>query len=108
MIPFNSLFATYKSPVCHIILERTGIGAPFLEILFSTHCIFLPVNRMENRKAKLIMHAHSANQKQWESLHRAIRMNNRRVYITVQIGERGNFTGVQMGEHGKQRVNARD
>ena len=25
--------------------------------------------------------------------------------ITVQIGERGKFTDVQIGEHGKQRVN---
>ena len=49
----NSFFATYKSPVCHIILERTGIGAPFLEVLFSTHCIFLPVNRMEKPKTQI-------------------------------------------------------
>ena len=27
------------------------------------------------------------------------------VCITVQIGERGNFTDVQIGERGKQRVN---
>ena len=58
---FNCLFATYKSPVCHIILERLGIGAPVLEELFSTSCIFLPVNRMEK--------PHSSNQKQWKSLH---------------------------------------
>ena len=33
-------------------------------------------------------------------------MNNRRV-ITVQIGERGTFTDVQIGERGKQRVKLR-
>ena len=27
--PLNSLFAIYKSPVCHIIWEHTGIGAQF-------------------------------------------------------------------------------
>ena len=71
-ITFNSLFATYKSPVCHIILERTGIGAPFLEVLFSTHCIFLPVNRMEKPKSQInnaCAQCEVANQKQWESLH---------------------------------------
>ena len=30
----NSLFATYKSPVCHIILGRAGIGAPFWKYYF--------------------------------------------------------------------------
>ena len=85
-----------KSPVCHIIFERTGTGAPFLEVLFSTRCIFLPVNRIEKQKAKLITHAHSANQKQWESLHWAILG----VCITVQIGERGNFTDLQICERG--------
>ena len=29
------------------------------------------------------------------------------VCITVQIGERGTFTDVQIGERGKQRVNKR-
>ena len=66
----NSLFATYKSPVCHIILECTGTGAQFLEVLFSTYCIILPINSIKKQnKTKLITHAHSANQKQWESLH---------------------------------------
>ena len=32
-------------------------------------------------------------------------MNNRCVCITVQIGELGKFTDVQIGERGKQRVN---
>ena len=30
----NSLFATYKFLVCHIILERSGIGAPFWKYYF--------------------------------------------------------------------------
>ena len=33
-VVFNSLFATYKSPVCHIILEHTGMGASFWKYFF--------------------------------------------------------------------------
>ena len=33
-VSINSLFAIYKLPVCHIILGRTGIGAPFWKYYF--------------------------------------------------------------------------
>ena len=102
---FNSLFATYKSPVCHIILERTGIGAPFLEVLFSTRSIFLPVNRMEKPKSQInnMCEPETMNGNRFiEQYKWTIGM-----CITVQIGERGNFTDVQIGERGKQRVKSR-
>ena len=98
----NSLFATYKSPVCHIILERTGIGVPFLEVLFSTHCIFLPVNRMEKPKTQI---NNACAQCEPETMGIAALSHTNwiiGVCITVQIGERGNFTDVQVGERGKQ------
>ena len=36
----NSLFATYKPPVCHIILRCTGIGAPFWKYYFQLAVYF--------------------------------------------------------------------
>ena len=61
---FNSLFAKYKIPVCHIIWGHTGIGATFRSIMFNSY-LFTCKSYGKFQKAKLIMHADSANQKQW-------------------------------------------
>ena len=103
----NSLFAMYKSHVCHIIWRRTGIGVPVWKYYFhSLYLCTVPVNRME-KPISQINNARSAA---------ALRTTNNGncfieqyewtigVCITVQIGERGNFTDVQIGERGKQRV----
>ena len=62
---FNSLFAKYKSPVCHIILGHTGIGATFRITLFNSLYLFTCKLYGTFQKGKLITHAESANQKQW-------------------------------------------
>ena len=95
----------YKSPVCHIILERTGIGTTFLEVFFSTRCIFLRVNRMEKPKSQ-INNACMCTVRTRNNGNRFIEQYEWTigVYITVQTGERGNFTDMQIGERGKQRV----
>ena len=64
-IYFNSLFAKYKIPVCHIILGHTGIGATFIIIMFNSLYLFTCKSYGKFKKAKLITHADSANQKQW-------------------------------------------
>ena len=61
----NSLFAKYKSPVCHIILGHTGIGATFRSTMFNSLYLFTCISYGKFQKAKLITHADSANQKQW-------------------------------------------
>ena len=36
----NSLFVKHKSPVCHIILGHTGIGATFRSTMFNSLYLF--------------------------------------------------------------------
>ena len=59
---------------------------------------------MKKVKAKLITHVHSASQKQWYNGFIEQYEWTICVCVTVQIGERGNFTDVHIGERGKQRV----
>ena len=61
----NSLFAKYKFLVCHIILGHTGIGATFRSTMFNSLYLFTYKSYGEFQKARLIMHADSANRKQW-------------------------------------------
>ena len=61
----NSLFAKYKSPVCHIILGHTGIGATFRSTMFNSLYLFTCKLYGKFQKGILITHADSANQKQW-------------------------------------------
>ena len=73
-------------------------------ITIATRGIFLPVNCMENPKSQINIRMHTVR----------IRNNGNHfieqyewtisVCITVQIGELGKFTDVQIGERGKQRV----
>ena len=50
------------------------------------------------------MHAHSANQKQLYGNRFIEQYEWTRMCITVQIGEVGKFTDVQIAERGKQRI----
>ena len=61
----NSLFAKYKPPVCHIILGHIGIGATFRSTMFNSLYLFTCKLFGKFQIGKLIMHADSANQKQW-------------------------------------------
>ena len=58
----------------------TGIGAPIWKYYFQLAGFLTCRSYGKKQKARLIMHAHSANQKQYQSLHWAIRMNNKCVY----------------------------
>ena len=50
--------------VCATLFGPHWNWGAILEVLLLTRCIFLSVNRMEKKqKARLITHAHSANQK---------------------------------------------
>ena len=52
------------NPPCATLFWGTLELGRHLEVLCSTRCIFLPVNRMENsKKVKLITHADSATPK---------------------------------------------
>ena len=93
----------YKPPVCHIILGRTGIGAPFWKYYFQLAVYFTCKSYGKKKKARLITHVHSANRNNGNRFLEQYEWT-KGVCITVQIGERGTFTDVQIGERGKQRV----
>ena len=61
--------------------------------------MFLPVNCMEKPKSQI-----NNAVRNWNNGNRFIEQYKWTigVCITVQIGERGNFTDVQIGERGKQ------
>ena len=101
----KKLFAKCKPPVCHIILGHTGIGETFRSTMSNSLYLFTCISYGGFQKAKFITHADSANQ---NNGNRFIEQYEWTILIgmciTVQIGERGTFTDLQIGERGKQRV----
>ena len=72
---------TCTNPLCATLFwGALELGRHFWKYFFQLLDLFTCKSYRKTKKAKLITHAHSANQKQWESLHWATRMNNRRVY----------------------------
>ena len=79
----------------HYVEAHWNWGAS-LEVLFSTRCIFVPVNRME-KPISQVKNACAQCEPETSGI-ASLRNTNE------QTGERGNFTDVQIIERGKQRV----
>ena len=89
----KDLVYTFKLFVCHLQIPcvphffgaHWNWGTIFGSTFFNSLYLFTCKSYAKTKKAKLITHAHSANWKQWESLHWAVRMNNRRVYKCANL-----------------------
>ena len=101
-ICFLTLCLPPGNPPCATLFwSALELGHQFWKYYSQLAVSFFNSKCMENQKAKLITYAHSANQKQWESLHWAIWINNRRAYNCADW-RTWHLTDVQIGERGKQ------